>query len=289
MVEITNAFDKAKEIEFDSSSKIVMMSDVHRGTGGKSDDFVKNKDIFYNALKKYYDEGYTYIELGDGEELWENVKINKIINANLDIYRLMQKFYNENRLYMIFGNHDMDKKNKKYVEENFYSYYDFKEGKRKTLFPDIEIHEAILLKNENYIKKILLIHGHQADFFNYNLWYFARFLLRYFWKPLELIGVQDPTRPAKSQQKKLRVEKKLTEWIAEHNQMVIAGHTHKAVFSDIGIPPYFNDGSCVRKSGITAIEIEDCKIRLVKWSSKGNGEERETIAGPEKLKKYLKY
>ena len=289
MVEITNAFNKAKEIEFDDSSKFVIMSDIHRGTGDKSDDFAKNKEIFYNALKKYYEEGYTYIELGDGEELWENIKVSKIINANKDIYLLLRKFYKDDRLYLVYGNHDMDKKSEKYAAENFYNYYDSKEEKNKKLFPGIQIHESILLKNDKYIKKILLLHGHQADFFNYKMWYFAKFLVRYLWKPLEILGVQDPTRPAKSKTKKLRVEKRLTEWIAEHNQMVIAGHTHKAVFSDIGIPPYFNDGCCVRKSGITAIEIEDCKIRLVKWSKKGEGKKKETLAGPEKLKKYLKY
>ena len=289
MVEITNAFNTAKEIAFDSSSKFVIMSDIHRGTGDKSDDFAKNKHIFHNALKKYYEEGYTYIELGDGEELWENIKVSKIINANLDIYLLLKKFYKDNRLYLVYGNHDMDKKSKRYAAEYFHNYYDAKEEKYKKLFPDIQIHESILLKNDEYIKKILLIHGHQADFFNYKLWYLAKFLVRFLWKPLEILGVQDPTRPAKSQTKKLRVEKRLTEWIAEHNQMVIAGHTHKAVFSDIGIPPYFNDGCCVRKSGITAIEIEDCKIKLVKWSKEGEGKTKETLAGPEKLKKYLKY
>ena len=48
--------------------------------------------------------------------------------------------------------------------------------------------------------------------------------------------------------------------------MLIAGHTHKPMFPEVGETPYFNDGSCVHPRCITAIEISDGNIILVKWS-----------------------
>ena len=86
------------------------------------------------------------------------------------------------------------------------------------------------------------------------------------------------------------MERKLTEWILENKHMLIAGHTHKAMFSDFDVPPYFNDGCCVRKGELTAIEIEDEKITLIKWKqgNKGNGYERIVLGGPENISKYFK-
>ena len=44
---ISKVFESAEEIPFDDSSRIILMSDVHRGDGGWADDFSKNpKSIF---------------------------------------------------------------------------------------------------------------------------------------------------------------------------------------------------------------------------------------------------
>jgi len=287
MKDITKAYNNAKHIIIDDTSRFVIMSDVHRGTGGKSDDFLKNKDLFLFALKNYYENEHSYIELGDGEELWENRRIGKIINAHMDVYSLLKKFHEEKRLYLIFGNHDMDRQNKKFVEDNLQRYYDDECKACRELFEGIDIHESIIMNHQDFEGDIFLLHGHQADFFNNELWYLARFLLRALWKPLEYLGVQDPTRPAKAYKKKLAVEKNLTEWIIENKKFLIAGHTHKPIFSDFDVPPYFNDGCCVAKSGITAIEIEQGNIALVKWKRLDSVIEREIVAGPEKLKKYF--
>ena len=76
----------------------------------------------------------------------------------------------------------------------------------------------------------------------------------------------------------------------KNKHILIAGHTHKAMFSDFDVPPYFNDGCCVRKGELTAIEIEDEKITLIKWKqgNKGNGYERIVLGGPENISKYFK-
>ena len=47
--------------------------------------------------------------------------------------------------------------------------------------------------------------------------------------------------------------------------MIVCGHTHRPHFPKSNELPYFNDGSCVRASGIQGIEIEDGEIRLIEW------------------------
>jgi hypothetical protein len=94
---LSQIFNSSKEIDFDDNSKIVLMSDCHRGNGASGDNFSKNKNIFFAALRYYYLENYTYIELGDGDELWENQSFDDIIINHKDIFELLLKFYKENR------------------------------------------------------------------------------------------------------------------------------------------------------------------------------------------------
>lgn len=69
---INRVFNSSQEIVIDDFSKIIIMSDCHRGDGGWGDNFSRNKNLYIAALRYYYDKGYTYIEIGDGDELWEN-------------------------------------------------------------------------------------------------------------------------------------------------------------------------------------------------------------------------
>ena len=64
--------DRTKHLTCSTDTKIVVMSDMHRGDGTGSDDFAHNSLIFKCALDYYLDKGFTYVELGDAEEFWEN-------------------------------------------------------------------------------------------------------------------------------------------------------------------------------------------------------------------------
>lgn len=290
---LSHIFESAERISVDDSSKIILMSDCHRGSGSQADDFYKNENIYLSALNYYYNEDYTYIEIGDGDELWENKKMSEIINAHPNVFRLLRRFYQDQRLYFIYGNHDMVKRSDKYVKANLNEYYDKQEGTVLPLFEDLRTHEGLVLEylgdgSQLPGRKILLVHGHQVDFLNSSIWKAARFLVRYFWKPLELFGFNNPTSPAQNQEKKELVGKRLTDWVIRENQMLIAGHNHRPMFPELGEPLYFNDGSCVHPLFITGIEISSGEITLVKWCVKVKEEGllyigREIIAGPKKL------
>jgi UDP-2,3-diacylglucosamine pyrophosphatase LpxH len=289
---LSEVFKSAKQIPFDDSSRFVLMSDCHRGDGGRADEFSKNQNLYFTALTHYYKEKYTYIEIGDGDELWENSKFSEITESHSDVFWLLSKFFDEGRLYLIFGNHDMVKKYDKFVKSNLYEYFDEHEKKYIPLFPNIKLHEGLVLRHKVTEDKIFLVHGHQVDCFNYNLWRLARFLARYLWKPLNSLGVNDPTRPAKNYVKKEKVDKRLIEWVLREKQMLIAGHTHRPMFPEVGEPPYFNDGSSVHPRCITGIEIADGYIMLVKWNIKARGDGalfivRDVLEGPTKLSDYF--
>ena len=97
----------AKVVDFDDDSKFILFSDCHRGDNSFADDFTNNRNIYFHALKHYYAEGFQYCELGDGDELWENLSFESILNAHKNVFMLMKLFHKDNRLHMIWGNHDM--------------------------------------------------------------------------------------------------------------------------------------------------------------------------------------
>ena len=178
----------------------------------------------------------------------------------------MRQFHNENRLHLIYGNHDMVYRNPNYVKKYLSTYFDERFGEEKVLFSNLIFHEAIILKMAKSGKKLFLTHGHQADFMNYVFWKFNRFMVRVLWKPLQIMGISDPTSPAKNFKELIKVERKMKNWItANNNQMTVIGHTHRPRFPQIDEVPLFNDGSAVHPRSITGIEIVANTISLIKW------------------------
>jgi predicted phosphodiesterase len=179
-----------------------------------------------------------------------------------------------------------------YVKSYLTHFFDERSKKPVPLFEGVKIYEGLVLTHKSTPAKIFLVHGHQADYFNDRLWRLSRLLVRHLWKPLEMLGVHDPTSASGNPGKKESVEKNLIEWSAWENQMLIAGHTHRSVFPDPGEPLYFNDGCCVHPNRITGIEIRDGTIALVKWEVKTKNDGtmyvgRDVLEGPKKLEDYL--
>ncbi len=290
---LDRAYKNAKVIPFDDDSKFVLFSDCHRGDNSFADDFANNRNIYFHALKHYYNQGFTYCELGDGDELWENLSFQTIFRAHKNVYELLQLFYQENRLEMIWGNHDMVYRDPKYVKKHLSFYFDQKTDKEVPLFPGIQYQEAIVLKHKNTTQEIFMLHGHQADFMNYIGWRINRFLVRVLWKPLQVVGIADPTSPAKNYKETIKVERRIKKWIAARkNLFTIIGHTHRPRFPEAGELALFNDGSCVHPRSITGMEIENGSITLIKWQIATTDDGvlkiiRVPLEGPEKLTEFI--
>ena len=290
---LDKAYKNAKIVDFDNDSKFILFSDCHRGDNSFADDFANNRNIYFHALKHYYSEGFQYFELGDGDELWENLSFESIFFAHKNVYQLMKQFHNENKLHMIWGNHDMVYRDPKYVARHLTTYFDPKTGKDEELFRGIQYHEAIILKHCESNQEIFLTHGHQADWWNYSFWRWSRFMVRVLWKPLNVMGIADPTSPAKNYKELIKVERRTKKWISENNNLItIIGHTHRPRFPEPGDIAFFNDGSCVHPRSITGIEIEKGSISLIKWqiAKKENGTlqiVRVLLEGPISLSEYI--
>lgn len=291
---LDNAFKKAVPLKINCDSKLILFSDLHKGDNSYADDFAHNMEIYTYAIHEYFEKGYTYIELGDGIELWENYSFEPIYMAHRKVFELMKLFYVQKRLHLLWGNHDMIFRDPLTVEKIFYQFFTPENIKEKEQLFDLKFHESLMLEIENTDKKIFLIHGHQADWLNYKMWKVSRFFVRYFWMPLQKwFNIKDPTSPAKNYKNLIKVERKLKDWMLKNNnQMVIAGHTHRPRFPDPGELPYFNDGSCVHPNSIIGIEIENLEISLVKWHTSIDKDQQAEITktvleGPQSLDLYL--
>ncbi len=246
---LDQSFRNAPVLAVGPYSRIVLISDCHRGVGNANDNFLKNQHLYFAALHHYYTRGFTYIELGDGDELWENRRLCSIREIHENVFELLSLFEREGRLYQIYGNHD-----------HILQYS-----------TDMPHCAGIILKACGFDKfarcvELYLTHGHQADVLNSSLWRLSRFLVRYLWKPLEQIGVLDPTSAAKNYKHRNRSEKRLSRWAIKHHRYLITGHTHRPALGNRQTR-YFNTGSCVHPRCITCIEIEQGTVSLVKWST----------------------
>lgn len=266
MKKLDKIFKAAKTIDFDKNSRFIIMSDCHRGQGNTGDNYLPNKILHFAALEYYYKKGFSYIELGDGDELWENRRMCPILTAHSEIFETLNKFNADGRLYMLYGNHDITKRQKSFRQAACQEVRHDICVAKKRLFPDTDITEGLVLRDSETDKRIFLVHGHQCSTLNSTLWPIARFLVRYLWKPLELIGFCAPTDAASNHKEKEKLEKKLSEYAFARDMIVIAGHTHRPMFPKPGSGRYFNDGSCVHPGAITGIEIVNGRISLIQWS-----------------------
>jgi len=285
---LSEAYNNAHILSFDSKSKYILMSDVHRGDGSWADDFGRNENAYRHALEYYFREGYSYIELGDGDELWENSSFPAIINAHSNTFGQLKKYHQEKRLHLIYGNHDLERSDKNVVARTLNSYYEERTMSTLDLFPGIEVHEAIRLVNSTDHLELFLFHGHQGYLFEDNLWQVGRFFTRHLWRHLQLIGINDPTSAAENISVRTEVEQNISKWAEAQNRIVICGHTHRPRFGAPYCSRYYNTGSAVHPRSITGLEIENNKITLVKWSVESESDgllrvTRTALAGPKDL------
>ncbi|MFA9464447.1 MAG: metallophosphoesterase family protein [Velocimicrobium sp.] len=288
---LTEAFHNAKIESFDGNSKYIIFSDCHRGDDSVSDEFIRNQNIFVHALDYYFNHDYRYVEAGDGDELWEYCNFRNIRLAHSDVFKVMKKFYDKNRLILLYGNHDIFIKRKSYVEKNYYEFYDEHNQRRVPLFPGITAYESLVLIEKETGQKVFMVHGHQGDLMNDQLWFLSMLLMRYFWRFLHVVGFQNPSSPAKNFYKRHKVEKNYKKWIHKHKMILICGHTHRAKYPQKKELPYFNAGSCINSRCITGIEIIDGSILMVDWRVAANASgllyvKRTVVRGPEPLERF---
>jgi UDP-2,3-diacylglucosamine pyrophosphatase LpxH len=309
---------RANPIRIDELSRFVFLSDCHRGSGGWSDDFSRNVVIYLHAVQYYLERGFTLVEAGDGEELWEN-RFEEIHWAYSNVYTRLGSFHAAGRFIKLWGNHDDEWRSagafrKKFVPALWRKFdgrpHPLLEGMADSelerivkggeappipILSTLEAREGIVLRRGSPLADILVIHGHQGDFWSDSASWLSRIMVHNVWKWLQKAGLRVRNTPAGNYALKDLVEGRLKRWTRLSGVALIAGHTHQPSFPRPGDTPYFNCGSCVHPGCITCIELCDDTLSLVKWGvttlgAEGAGSDgdnlrmkRSVLQGPEPL------
>jgi UDP-2,3-diacylglucosamine pyrophosphatase LpxH len=246
---------------------LVFFSDCHRGDGGLADDLWPNRELYTNVLAHYYAQGYTYIEVGDGDELWKNRRLAPIQRAHRTIYDLLHEFHKQGRLHLIMGNHDHATPCLRTIA---------KEG--------MPTCKGLVLQHKASGQEILVAHGHQADFEKEPGLLFSRLGVRYFWRSLQQRGywrnpnwreiAQGPSRLGRAIARAMlsrndRVEARLKSWLRPGGPALVCGHTHVARFAAPGEPAYFNTGCCIVPGQLTGLELDRGQLAPIRWTENG--------------------
>ena len=275
------AYRLSPRLNFDDQARFIFLSDCHRGDNGRADIFKPNKALFMAILNDYFDAGYYYIEVGDGDELWQNRNFAAVYRAHRDVYALLHRFHRQGRLRLLQGNHDS----------------------QAGLFDPVEkdgllTYQGLILTHTPTNLELFVAHGHQAAPNADRNWWLNRLTARAAWKwlqhieflPWQHMNAPEPDLPEPHYLVALprwvgyrllhparNVERTIRDWAAARQQWVICGHTHLVACPRPGEPPYFNTGSCVNPGFITGVEIADGAARLMMWLAAGNGRYRQTI------------
>lgn len=289
---LNKAYRDADRISIDNNSKMIFFSDVHRGDNSLADEFAHNQNIYFHALKYYYTNDFTYVEVGDGDELWEHSKFEVIRYAHSDVYVLLRLFFDQQRFIMLYGNHNIAFKKQHHIEKMLFSFYDEYEEYTDALFPGIKVHEGVVFQHQESQNEIFVVHGHQGDFINDQIWPVMKFLNRHFWRYLHVVGFRNPASPAKNAHKRHKIEKNYNKWLELNNKILIAGHTHRPKYPKEDEKPYFNTECCIHPRNITGLEIENGEISMIEWRIVPTSEGqlkiiRRVVRGPKPLASFL--
>lgn len=296
------------------AGRYIVFSDQHKGCRDFADDFAPAETNYRKALQHYFDQGFTFINIGDCEELWENTPRTVIEHNRLPLLE-EARFLQEDRYYRVFGNHDLE-----------WNYLIQQTQYLKPIFGDkLKVYEGILLKtsykDQNYT--LLLAHGHQGDKKSDGN-AFSKWVVAAIWTPIQRFLEISINTTADSFELVDRHNVMMYEWSATQKNLVfISGHTHKPVFASLdhidrltrqlekavatnneelakqaaadlekrkleyagkqvvktmAHPSYFNSGCCCFSDGdITGIEISEGFIRLIKWEASDEGPQRKVL------------
>lgn len=245
---ITNPGKKGIQIQLNEADQFIIFSDQHRGAKNGADDFMSAEAAYLAALDHYYRKNFSFISLGDSEELWENL-LRKVKKHNAATFQAEKLFIQQNRFYKVFGNHDL------YWVNDPLAWWQLK----NIYGQEVRVYEGIILQitidNRQYaIGKsggssgnlpiaipiaigsrltIFLTHGHQGDASSDGNW-FSKFFVSRIWGPLQAYLRINPNTPAYDEQKKTEHNHIMYEWsAAQKNLVLITGHTHQPVFGSL--------------------------------------------------------
>jgi predicted phosphodiesterase len=290
-------------IDLNAKDKWVIFSDLHMGDGSSTDDFKPNSDLFKTVLKDYYyDKKFSLILNGDVEEL-QRFSFKKIVSYWPEVYKIFDGFAKYTRLIKTIGNHDIELS---ILKDNPFSYELLDAFKLRYKGNDLFVfhgHQASkkFQKHNMLIGLVLKYLANPLGIKNYSVAYDSRkqyniekrvygysaynkiaSIIGHTHRPLfeslhkverlkykieqlcrELALKKEPDEEI---EKSIKSNKKdLRKYYKDNADTNFQNYVYNTIFH---IPCLFNSGCVIGKRGITCLEIEGGKIRLVHWFDK---------------------
>lgn len=215
--------------------RIVVMSDLHRGTFDKADDFRRSHRAYRAALGWYLEHDYELWLLGDVEELWEN-EPEQVVGTYRAVLELEQEFRAPDGpgLQRFYGNHDMDWSNPKRVRKYL--------GHFVGDSPIIESLRLQVLDGGEPLGVLFFTHGHQGTPGSDVFAFLSRFVVRIVWRAVQRSQGWVATTPAEATDIRSTHDEAMFEWAKSRSvrdpvgerPVLVAGHTHHPVFPGEG-------------------------------------------------------
>lgn len=210
--------------------KIVVFSDLHRGSGDGADDFRRSHRAYRAALGWYREQGYELWLLGDVEELWEN-SAAEVLEEYEAVLQLEQEFLGEGPgLRRFYGNHDLDWSKRARVEAVLGSWL----GGTSVL-------ESLCLEvreDGEPLGLLFFVHGHQGTPGSDKMAWISRIAVRRVWRGVQRAQGWVATTPAQDSAIRSKHDLAMFAWAKARAQteapgqrpVLVAGHTHHPVF-----------------------------------------------------------
>ncbi len=296
-------YAESPTIDLHKNDKWVIFSDLHMGDGGSTDDFKPNSELFTKVLNEHYlEKKFSLILNGDVEEL-QRFSFKKITDYWTEIYDIFNAFSSKHRLIKTIGNHDIklsiieenpfryelyDAFKLKYKENNLFVFHGHQASKK------FQKHNFLIgltlkyLANPLGIKNYSVAHDSRKQYniekrvYGYSAFNKIASVIGHTHRPLfeslhkverlkykieqlcrELAMKKEPDEEI---EESIKANKKdLKKYYKTNADTNLLNYVYNTIFH---IPCLFNSGCVIGKRGMTCLEIEDGKIRLVHWFDK---------------------
>ena len=301
---LDHIFEESPSVDLKTHDNWVIFSDLHIGDGGTTDDFRRNADLFIAAIKDHYQKkGHALILNGDVEEL-QRFSVEKITKKWGEVYKLFDQFHQEGKLYKTIGNHDLELPMMKSLPFDYKLHEGLKlnfEDNQLFIFHGHQASKKYQEHNEligftlKYFANPLGIKSYSVSHSSKKQYKIEKRVYGYsaFNKVVSIIG--HTHRPLfeslhKVERLKFKIEqlcRDFAEAVGErseeirksiksykkelkkhHRENQDHGYQNYVYNTMFHIPCLFNSGCVVGKRGITCLEIEGDKIKLVHWFDK---------------------
>ena len=301
---LNKLYEESPTIGLKEQKKWVIISELHIVDGGSTDAFKRNAKLFKTALEEYYlKNNHALILNGDVEEL-QRFQVKKIVNKWKEVYELFDAFNAREAFYKTIGNHDLELQLMKDLPFDYKHYEGLKlafEGQNLFVFHGHQASKKYQEHNEligftlKYFANPLGIKSYSVSHSSKKQYKIEKRVYGFssFNKIVSVIGhthrplfeslhkidrlkykieqlCRDFARDDKDESEQIKLEikshkKELKKYYRANKDHSFQNYVYNTLFH---IPCLFNSGCVVGKRGMTCLEIEDEKIRLVHWFDK---------------------